>query len=303
MTLDAKATSATAEMASRKEEMLASTLGTLQGLAERARGTLSVIRERERSVRQALIASADENVIATLEADAARLASDLTALSAEELSLGERREALAASRRVFVDAQARFDAEWSMSSEKNDEAALVNAREQIALLERSLASLSESERRARERLAAAEERSSEVIAGRARSTQELAECAARLEDATTKFSEAEQQAERAQAERRQADASLRDADGLASRTHARAETLARAFEELSGVAGRSIVGDLEGVLGLFLELIEVDAGAEAAVESAAGASASALVVDGKGSARAALTALRREGGAGLILPP
>ncbi len=64
-------------MASRREEVLASTLGTLQGLAERARGTTSIIAERDRSLRQALIASADENVIATLEADAAQLASEL----------------------------------------------------------------------------------------------------------------------------------------------------------------------------------------------------------------------------------
>ena len=84
VTLDAQATTAAAEMASRKEEMLASTLGTLQGLAERARGTSSVIQERERALRQALIASADENVIATLEADAARLEQDLDALRAEE---------------------------------------------------------------------------------------------------------------------------------------------------------------------------------------------------------------------------
>ena len=35
VTLDAKATHAAAEMASRKEEMLASTLGTLQGLGQR----------------------------------------------------------------------------------------------------------------------------------------------------------------------------------------------------------------------------------------------------------------------------
>ena len=73
VTLDAQAASAAAEMASRREELLASTLGTLQGLAERARGTTSVIQERGRSLRQALVASADENVIATLEADAAKL--------------------------------------------------------------------------------------------------------------------------------------------------------------------------------------------------------------------------------------
>ncbi len=302
VTLDAKAMSAAAEMASRREETLASTLGTLQGLAERARGTLSVIRERERSLRQALIASADENVIATLEADAARLESDLATLSGEELALNERREALNTSRRLFVDAETRFEAARASSSEKNDEVALLNAREQVALLERSLASLSESNRRALERLSDAQTRASEIVAARARATKELAECSARLDVAAGNFVDAEAASEGAQVERRDADEQLRATEDAASRANARAETLARALEEFSGTGGKSIIGDLEGVLGSFLELIEVDPGAEAAVESAAGASAGAMVVDGKSSARAALAALRREGGTGLILP-
>src|SRR5665213_3981949 len=95
VTLDAKASAAAAEMASRREEMLASTLGTLQGLAERARGTSSVIQERERSLRQALVASADENVIATLEADAAKLTTDLASVDEENLTLTALREKVA----------------------------------------------------------------------------------------------------------------------------------------------------------------------------------------------------------------
>src|ERR1700678_851546 len=62
---------------------------------------------KERALRQALIASADENVIATLEAEAAKLSSDLSVLSVDELSLNEGRDALNTSRRLFVDAEAK----------------------------------------------------------------------------------------------------------------------------------------------------------------------------------------------------
>src|ERR1019366_6394787 len=75
-----------------------------------------------------------------------------------------------------------------------------------------------------------------------------------------------------------------------------------ALEELSGSGGRAIIGNLDGVLGAFLEVIEVDEGWERTVESAAGASVGAMVVDGRRSAQTALEALRREGGTGLILP-
>ena len=109
LTLDAQATTAAAEMASRREEMLASTLGTLQGLSERARGTLAVIAERERSLRAALVASADENVIATLEADAAKLAADLVLVEADEETLRELREQLHLADELFVAAQGEHE--------------------------------------------------------------------------------------------------------------------------------------------------------------------------------------------------
>ena len=125
VTLDAQASNAAAEMASRREEMLASTLGTLQGLAERARGTASVIQERDRSLRQALIASADENVIATLEADAAKLTTDLHSVDDENLALAALREAVALAQEELDAAQSEFDETWGTGSSEVDEAALV----------------------------------------------------------------------------------------------------------------------------------------------------------------------------------
>ncbi len=300
VTLDAKAAAAAAEMASRKEEVMASTLGTLQGLAERARGTLSVIHERERSLRQALIASADENVIATLEADAARLVTDLEALRTEELSLGELRDRLSESRQRFSGAEALVN-DIGGSTLEQDEAALRAAKEQMALLERSLASTEDGERRARSRLEDAERRADMLRDARATAQDELSEALSALNDAAAILDDAVACEGTAQQERHEADDAFTLGADLASRAQARAETLARALEELSGAEGRAIIGGLEGVLGSFLELIEVDTGCERAVESAAGGSVGAMVVDGRRSARAALAALRREGGVGLIL--
>ncbi len=302
VTLDAQASAAAAEMASRREEMLASTLGTLQGLSERARGTQSLIQERERSLRTALIASADENVIATLEADAAKLASDLTSLELEEAQLIERRVALDSARLELEASEARYEETWGSTSSQGDEAALQAARERIELLERSLASLRESERRAAKRLEDA--RTNLDAASAQREDALAAQLTARdaVHNAGAERLEAEQRADQAEQLRSEADEALREATDVAARTQARSEALARALDELSGAGGRAIIGKLDGVLGSFLDLIEVNEGWERAVESAAGASVGAMVVDGRKSARAALEALRREGGAGLILP-
>ncbi|HEY1825052.1 MAG TPA: chromosome segregation protein SMC [Acidimicrobiales bacterium] len=301
VTLDAKATAAAAEMASRREEMLASALGTLQGLGERARGTASVIQERERALRQALIASADENVIATLEADAARLASDLETLRGDEMSLGEARANVAEARGHLARANERLE-ELGASSLDQDEAALRAAREQHGLLERSLVSVRDAHRRAQARLEDAQARRAALLESRDAAQDELAEALSALNDATEMLDQAALYEEESLAQRRVAEENYAAGLDRSSRAQARAETLTRALEELSGEGGRSIIGGLTGVLGAFLDLIEVDTGCERAVESAAGASVGAMVVDGTNSARAALAALRREGGAGLILP-
>jgi chromosome segregation protein len=302
VTLEAQATTAAAEMASRREEMLASTLGTLQGLAERARGTSSVIVERERSLRQALIASADENVIATLEADAAKLATDLAGLDADEALLVSIRERLAAQQSELANAEAVFESTWGTVSSENDQASLDAARQRIALLERSLASLRESERRSTDRLAQNRTRLVQAQSDHDGATSKLTTARTGVDQGVEELRAAQEDAAQSESERSAADEALRESTDVAARTQARAEALARALDEFSGAGGRAIIDGLDGVLGAFLDLIEIDAGWERAVESAAGASVGAMIVDGRRSARAALEALRREGGAGLILP-
>ncbi len=302
VTLDAQASTAAAEMASRREEMLASTLGTLAALSERARGTLSLIQERERSVQMALIASADENVIATLEADAAKLAGDLGALGAEERRLAVQREALTVAQAELAGFEDHYEVTWGPYASDNTEAELKAALERVTLLERSLASLHESERRSSNRLGEVRRRHDAALSARETSQGTLAEAQRGVERSNDVRAEAERAAQAAEDERTAADEALREATDVAARTQAHAEALSRALDELSGAGDREIIGDLEGVLGPFLDLIEVDEGWERAVESAAGASVGATVVDGRKSARAALRALRRGGGAGLILP-
>ena len=301
LTLDARASAAAAEMSSRREELLASSLGKMQGLAERARGTASIIQERARALRQALAASADENVIATLEADAARLGHDLTGLEADELALVPRREALLEARANFADLEVEFAANFA-GDPSLDEAQLFGARERVSLLERSLEAMRENERRARERLAQVSAHAEGLARDSGACERDVHDAGAQLETAERAHAQASELLAASERDRDAAHAAYAEATDVASRAQARAEALARALEEFSGSSGRKLLGGLDGVLGGFLELIEVEPGWEKAVESAAGASVAATVVNGRRSVRAALATLRREGGAGLILP-
>src|SRR5580658_1218083 len=86
--LDAEASTTSAELSSHREEDLARALGRVQGLVERARGLSGVLRERGRAIAAALDAAADVDVVSTLEAEAARLASELAAADAEAAASG-----------------------------------------------------------------------------------------------------------------------------------------------------------------------------------------------------------------------
>ena len=301
LTLDAQATAAAAEMSSRREELLASSLGKMQGLAERTRGTASVINERVRALRQALVASADENVIATLEADGARLRQDLLTLDVDERALAPRRDALEDARTRFAAAEASFEIDFA-GDPTLDEAQLDGARQRLVLLDRSLATSRDNERRARERLAQVRAQLEATQDARRANAHDVEATNTEREVAAGVLNRARQDLARDEAARDLAHVALAEATDLSSRAQARAEALARALDELSGSGGRALLGGLDGVLGSFLDLIDVKPGWEKAVESAAGASVAATVVSGHTSARAALAKLRSEGGVGLILP-
>ena len=302
VTIDAQATTVAAEMASRREELLASTLGQLQGLSERARGTLSLVAERERSLRSALAASADENVIATLEADAAKLAADLLLVAEDERTLTQQREELQRASATLEAAESQYEATWGAAERNNPEFELAQVIERRDLLERSVASAEETLRRTSERLATTVQQYETALVTREENRSAVGQAEVDAVAARSAAREAVANAERVESQRTSAEAHLREVTDQSARAHARAEALSRALEELSGSGSRAVIEKLDGVLGSFLDVIEIAPGAERAVESAAGASAAAVVVDGRRSAKAALEALRREGGAGLVLP-
>ena len=105
---------------------------------------------------------------------------------------------------------------------------------------------------------------------------------------------AEAVAEAARAERA-------DAADAASTASARVEALQMALDAARARAGAERLQGVDGVLGTLLDLIEIDAGWEAAVEAALGESLTAVVVSDPDSARHALDALRSSDTSGAVI--
>jgi chromosome segregation protein len=114
--------------------------------------------------------------------------------------------------------------------------------------------------------------------------------------------------ERAEAERAEAAAALEiqqslrsDAAEEASRWAARVEALQMALDAARARAGAERLEGVEGVLGTLLDLVEIDAGWEPAVEAALGESLTAVVVSDPEAGRRALAALRSSDTSGAVI--
>jgi chromosome segregation protein len=301
-TLDAQASAATAELSSRRAEELAAAMGELRVLQGRISGTGRVLSERRHSVEAALDASADENVVASLESDAAKLAVEL-----EEVSL--RRKGLDVERAELTEAESslradlrEFEATWGSEGDTDAPSVYERALERRALLERALAAHASRSSNLAERRDRTARRHDELIiaAGVAVSALNDAE---RQRDRTENFVRAAIEAQESRRlDTQAAEAAFREHQDAASRSQARAEALDRALSEITGAIGRDALGDLDGVLGALVDLVDVEAGFERAVEAAIGASLAAVVVDTGPTARRVLERLRAEGAAGLVLP-
>jgi chromosome segregation protein len=290
------------EMSVQRESDLATALGRAEGLVERARGLSGVLRERQRSLAQALDAAADADVVSTLEAEGARLAGDLRAAEAEAADLAPEQETLAELEAQAAAAlEAHLEAWGDGAPLRRAEEAVTVARGQLSSLEHGL----ERDRRALDqltaRLAAAERRAA-LLEGE---DHELGERLAAAEQARHRLQAtvAETETAHAAATRRLASAeeSLRQAERELHRSVARADALERALDEARGAAGAELLAGVDGVVGTLLDVVAVDPGWEEAFEAAAGASIAAVVVSGSQPARAALARLRQGGATGAVL--
>ncbi|MGH9087969.1 MAG: AAA family ATPase, partial [Acidimicrobiales bacterium] len=259
--LDAAATATAAELASRREEDLASALGRVQALVERARGTSNVLRERSWALAAALDAAADVDVVSTLEAEASRLVADLAAAEEASAALEPECQELAADADALTAEERAHREEWGDGADVlAAEEALRQERNRVDLRRRAI----EQDRRAlgglADRMATLARRLEQVdaaAAGLVARAGDLEAEASRLA-AEADAGEVAHAAARAVAD--EAEDAARGVEQERHRSAARAEALARALRELEGAVGREALAGVDGVVGSLVDLVEIDAG-------------------------------------------
>ena len=269
-------------------------------------GALSgVLRERGRAVVAALDANADVDVVSTLEAEAARLASELAVAEAEEAAgYARAQRALTAALEALEEEVGGLRERWSaVLGDDEPDQALARVRARTELMTRSAAreqqdldALGSRVDSLEQRVAGAAVRADLLEHAAVETDEATAGLAAELASRSTELESIAHGAEEAQV-------AADEAEQARHRTAARAEALERALSDLQGAGGRELLREVDGVVGSLVDLVEIDDGWDAAFEAAAGAGVAAVVVDGRRSAQAALATLRERGVTGAILAP
>ena len=303
--LDTAILAAEAQLAARGEHDVTDRLRRVEQLRERARGLAAVLAERKRSLERDRGQLLGAGVVANLEADAARLQAELDTVVAALGQVEPDAEALAADEEAFRAERERVLAALAEAEEggggSRAAAAAAEVRSELrttrTALDRSNAELRKATGRAddmRSRLAKlateSDRRHTEATEAEA-ATGPLADAAAAAERARLTAESAFEAATAAQ----------QHAAEAASRWAARAEALQQALDAAHARAGAQRLAGVEGVLGTLLDVVEIDAGWEPAVEAALGEALSAVVVDSPQSAQRALAELRSGNTTGAVL--
>ncbi|HEY5024796.1 MAG TPA: chromosome segregation protein SMC [Acidimicrobiales bacterium] len=301
--LDAAAEATAAELATQREEDLVVALTRVQGLAERCRGLLGVVAERRRSIARALEASADTDVVSTLEADAARLTAELAATTHEDDALAPQAEEVRRAEHALASDVAAHEASFTdLAGQHAAEEAYAMARGRIEPLRSALEREQGALARAEQRLQAIDVRRHALEAEATDLAQQLRAMSSEHPRSVRRAEQLHGVADDAERGLRDAEDALRGAERQRHRLEARAEALARQVADESAGPDAQVLSEAAGVLGVLRDLVDVDEGWVAGFEAAVGAALSAIVVEGSGAARAVLSTLHDREVVGTVLP-
>ena len=296
--LDADVLAVEASLSAAGDSGLGDVLGRFEGLRERARGLSAVLAERQRSLQRLRDASLDQDLIASLEAEAASLNVALEAVEADAVSIVPEVESLSAAEAELAMEAADVPEDTGASVPSG----AAEVRGELAALRSAVSRALEEQERLLSRAGALADKGARLASEAESLRSELAE----LDGSEVPLGDA---LEAAAAARVAAESSVQEAETVLADTDsahrtwvARAEALSLALDEARARAGATRLAGVEGLIGTLLDVVEIDAGWEAAFEAAVGEAMASVVVDGVEAARRALDRLQSTGAGGAVLP-
>ncbi len=299
--LDALILDGEAELAALGGSDVDDVLGRARSIRERIIGQTNVVGERRRRLEGELQSAVDEGLVASLEAESARLAEDMAAVEADTETLKPDRAQARVAEKELEAERVSFEQQWGDGvTPPSNEAA--EARAQLSALESAAQRDQAEDNRLNDQISALSVRRDRLVSERSGAEEVLRSAPARAEELQGFLNGANASLVEAEAALRATNDLRRTVDDDVAKWQARADALAQALAEARNRAGADALSGTAGVLGTLLDLIAVEDGWEGAVEAAASEALEAVLVDSETNARRALTDLADADIAGAVLP-
>ncbi len=289
-TLDGQLQNAEAELANLGESDVSDMLSRVSGLIERVKGQINVTTERKARLNSELKAVVDEGLVANLESEATRIDAELVLVSAELDAVSPSFSDLEVEEANLQNKQLSFDAQWSDGP--------IAAPTRVAEVRAQVDALSVASQRSDDRLKQISqqiehtaERNDAARVTRDEATTSLAALDGRLPGLTEQLDAEVLNLSTLESEATKLTELRRVADSQVSHWNARQDALASALESARAEAGAQVLESAPGVLGVLLELIQIDDGWEKAIEAALGGALRSIVVEDSANGAAALAML------------
>ena len=299
--LDSAVISSEAQLSAMGGHDVSDALVRFESLRERGRGLAAVLSERRRNLERERTATVDQALIATLEAEAARLTDELANVEADAVALAPDVESLAMSERALHAERDAFEERWAEGVTPPSSRA-AEIRGELGALRSGVERGAGEIARVRQRLDVLELKASRLNDESTRLREELARAEEVEATLAATFAGAEADHLRAVEGALAAEEGRRAADAERHTWVARSDALAQALDAARTRAGAERLTDVEGVVGTLLDIVDIDEGFEAAFEAAAGEALAAVVVDDVGAGRRALEVLHAGDLPGAVLP-
>jgi chromosome segregation protein len=271
--LDALVTASETELDASRGDELADLAVRVEAALSRANAIRTTATERRRTAMAELAAAIDQTVVASLESDSARIATELAEV--ERAAAALRAELPTGSEGDELDAPRR----------------LAQMRGEAAALAEAVAVATDAEALAAAKLARLRAAGAELDERHDAATTRATNASGTLTDAEIAVARAQVTADEAEAARETALTEHRAAQERVARAAGRRDALAAALDTARARAGAAQLEGLDGVLGTLLDLVDVEDGWQAAFEAALGEAITAVVVDGEIAGRSALRKL------------
>jgi chromosome segregation protein len=298
--LDTEVLAAEADLSARGESGVNDELMRVEQLRERARGLAAVIAERRRSMERDQGQLIADDVVAALEADAAQMREELIDVERSLAIAMQENDSLQEEEETFERERTEQGLFHMVQSNEASNAA-AEVRGELRTLRNTVEQGAGEAQKMQARTEQLVAHDADVAVGIEGLQSELADAETEVGSLRAQLVDVTETREQIELLGDEAQVARASAERRSARASAKLEALEEAVASSRARIGAEHLANVSGVVGALVDLLDVDAGWDAAVKASLGEALAAIVVSDSSSARRAIEALQAVDHNGAVL--